>query len=173
MAAPTLEDARRHLSISSTAQDAELMEYLATAQSLIERRTGAFAPTSRTHTVRTNGSALLLSHRPVVSVESVTDAAGVSVDTSGAAIDATAGIVHLSLTPGVYTVTYTAGLTDVPDALKMAALITLRHLWNTKRGNTRRAADDDTMQNGTGAGYALPWMAVEMCAPFDLVQGVG
>ena len=177
MATPTLSDLKTHLDITDSTDDAELTAYLSAARAQIERRVGYLAATSVSETVRARGAMFLLSHRPIQSITTVAAATSttptfVAADLS---FDGRAGTVWLTDggdLSGTYVITYSSGMATVPDAVFLAVLITARHLWNTKRGNTRRPSEDSSFQSASGAGYALPWQAIELIAPYDLMQGV-
>lgn len=181
MAAPTLADAKAQLNISSTntTQDAEITLYLSAAQSMIERRVGTFTVQSWTETITTHANDLLVSHRPLVSITSVTPAlkSFPTFDVTTLGFDGPAGRIYrtdLGTLAGSYVVTYTAGLSAVSDNVRLATLIALQHLWKTQRGGSSRPGlgQSDEFQANTGAGYALPWMAVELLGSADLMQGI-
>ncbi len=174
---PDVEDAKRHLAIGATLtadQEADLEEALATAILMIERRTGPLTPKAFTQTVHSRRGSVLLDKRPVISIDSVTALTGSAPSAGDLWADPVTGVVSGRDGSGVvgdFTLTYTAGRSDVPDNIRRAVLRTVRHLWNVQRGNTRRPTDDDSMQSTSGSGYALPWAAIEMLGSDDLVQG--
>lgn len=176
MPAPTLEDAKAHLNITGSADDAELATYLGAARRAIERRTGPLEAEAFTQTYRSRGGDILVDHRPVQSLTSVTASTGsLSFDIDSLSFDSRAGVVfRLDGGPiaGTFVLGYTAGLDAVNDNIHLAVLMVLRHMWNSKRGNSRRPTEDGSFQPQTGAGYSIPYAALDLLGDDDLLQGI-
>lgn len=177
MGVPTLTDAKVELNLTGTSQDALLQRRLGAARSMVERRTGPLEPLPFTETFTPRSLAVAVAHRPVRSLDAVTAVNGtLGFALADLTFNSQSGVVRRidggSLAGGTFELQYTAGLEDCPDTLALAVLIAVRHLWNSQRGNTRRPTDDDSYQSQSGAGYALPWAAIELLGDYDLLQGV-
>ncbi len=175
-----LSDAKDHLNIpqANTASDAEIMSWIATIESALERYTGG-PLVNRSVTERaemmSNQTVILVRQRPLVSVTQILSAGGGVIDISGGLdIDANAGTVRRVLGLPFYgpfftwlpkvTVTYVAGWgTAVQPAFSSAARIILAHLWESQRGPASLpglgGGDVVTMP---GFGFAIPNMAAEL-----------
>ena len=177
MAIVTLAEAKALLNKTLSNDDAELAVYLDAATEVVEGLCGPCSVQTFTETVP-GGSSLLLSHRPVVAVQTVAaTAAGVTSPVAPGAlvIDGAAGVA--STPAGAYVgdqvVTYTAGRTVVPASLKLAAAIIVGHLWDTQRpagGGGRRVpgGGDDV---SVVMGYAIPNRALELMNTYRLPDG--
>ncbi|MFI0900567.1 hypothetical protein [Streptomyces sp. NPDC020983] len=159
--------ARRHLDgLSSSTSDEELQLWVDAATSAVEKARGeAVDEREFVDEVAVVGRTVTLAHIPVVSLLSV-----VAVDT-----DATWDVGVLRVSPsgvvtaisgpalqGTVLVTYTAGQADPPAPYKVAGLIILQHLWETRRGTMgpRHGGDDEMYVPQLG--YAVPRRAVEL-----------
>ena len=176
MGAPTLDDVKAYLNITVTDKDDELTLFLGAARRVIERRVGPLEAEAFTQTYRSRGGDILVSHRPVQSLTSVTVLTDtLAFDIEDLSFDSRAGVVYrLDGGPiaGTFTLGYTAGLDAVSDNVHLAVLRQVRHMWNTMRGNTRRPTDDDSFQSQSGAWYAIPYSVLELLGDDDLVQGI-
>jgi hypothetical protein len=168
-----LDDAKRHLNITTTTEDAELTDFIDRAVTRLAHEVGPLSPTdvSERHT---GPGPLVLRQTPVLSVTSVdNDGTAVTPD-----VDLATGIVYasgLSRRQRSITVTYTAGYDPLPADLRHAALELLRHLWATQRGNTPGGARAGLL--GTEGGdpttaaamqsYSLPYRVLEMIRPYQ------
>lgn len=167
----TLAEAKAHLNITGVSDDEEIMGMVEAVTTPIERVAGSVLPAS--YTERHDGARpmIALSHRPVLSVTSVTLPGGTTVAPPGYELDADAAV--LTRMAGAYrweweagriTVSYTAGLAAVPAHVRLAALIVVQHLWETQRGGPR----DQRFTGGggegwsPGMGFALPRRALEL-----------
>jgi hypothetical protein len=174
----SLQDAKDHLNITSTAYDTELQSKIATIQANLEKLCGGPILT-RTVTERVRvsdyGTALAVRQRPLVAVTSITDiAAGTSISTADLDVDTNAGVIRRKLgLPFLgrgpdYTVVYTAGWgTAVPAAFNEAARIILEHLWQTQHGPSARPAfgGEETITL-PGFAFAIPNRAAELLSPY-------
>ncbi len=95
-----------------------------------------------------------------------------------AASDSTARRADITTPPSVgsrctsprIAVTCTAGLSAVPAHVRLAALITVQHLWETQRGGRDRRFTGNEDAWNPGMGYALPRRALELLG--DQVSGI-
>jgi hypothetical protein len=160
--------ARRQLDNLSTtsASDDELQLWVDAAISAVEKARGETVDVqSFTDEVAVVGRSVTLAHIPVVSLTSV-----VAVDT-----DTTWDVAALRVSPsgvvtavsgpalqGTVVVTYTAGQANPPSNYKIAGLIILQHLWETRRGTMGPAHGGDGEVYMPQLGYAVPRRAVEL-----------
>ncbi|WP_433382797.1 hypothetical protein [Streptosporangium sp. CA-115845] len=168
----TLAEAKAHLNIpaSRTGDDEEISRFIGALTAPIERHVGIVLPVTVTERCWGGRRSLLLAHRPVQSIGSVTLPGGRTVPGSGYDLDGDAGVLHrmagghLSCWErGRIAVVYTAGLAAVPAHVRQAALIILGHLWETQRGTmgTARATRDDEVWDPR-FGYSIPRRALEL-----------
>lgn len=161
----SLADAKDQLKITGTASDDAVRGYIGSATKVIERATGQTAvKRSFTEGCTTTLGRVVLSHVPVVSVDSISSSDGtVTWDTTATEVN-DAGILASTGTPltGDLTVGYTAGLSIIPENYMLAAQIIIEHLWDTRRsdGPPRRAGMETTMVPGLG--FAVPNRALEL-----------
>ena len=166
----TLAEAKAHLNITSGSDDAEIMGMVEAVTEPIERIVGSVLPQAYTERHDGDRAMIALSHRPVLSVTSVTLPGGGTVTPPGYELDADAavltrmaGIYRRAWEAGRIAISYTAGLAAVPAHVRLAALIVVQHLWETQRGGPR----DQRFTGGSedwspGMGFALPRRALEL-----------
>lgn len=179
MALPTLQDVKAQLNIQSATDDDLLTRYLGAARTLVEARVGPLQVTSFTEDVETRASAFLLSHRPIVSIVSVTPKllTWPSFAPTDVTFDARSGIVYrtdLGTLAGAYSVTYTAGWANCPDTWHLAVLVTVEHLWKTTRGGSRRPTQGgpDMLATRQGHPWSLPPAALELISDGPWYGGI-
>lgn len=176
----SLAELKRHLKKdpAKTDDDAELLEFISSACSMIKDRIGPVSPAPFTqvewckHSYRRR--TIVLEQRPVIEVSSV------MVDgTVVPEADADAGVDGwiLSSGPGLLDhsrhwpwgrveITYQAGRTPLPGNIRLAALELASHLWrsmkltNAGNGRPNPAAPDDLALRGVS--YALPYRVREL-----------
>jgi hypothetical protein len=176
-----LQDAKDQLNIpqSNTASDAEIASFIAAIESALKRYTGGplvnKVITAERAEMMSNQTVILVRQRPLVSVTSITGAAGAAIDISaGLDLDANAGLIRRQLGLPFFgpffqwlpqcNVTYVAGWgTSVPPAFNSAARIILQHLWQTQRAPSLQGP----LAGGAevtlpGFGFAVPNAAAEL-----------
>ncbi|GAB3884576.1 hypothetical protein [Terrabacter terrigena] len=175
----TLPEVLRQANVPADAdgrQLAELDMMREAAQEVVEGIVGPVLWRTVTDTVQAYGGLAVLGTRPVVSITSVTDSnsTAVTFTTTG-----TAGVLTglgRWLSGRNLTVSYVAGRTSCPTAIRLATLIIAVHLWQTQLGNTPAAGALPVEQplDGTQiiAGYAIPNRAIELLAPYRLPAGI-
>lgn len=178
--APTLRivglaEVKEHGNITTNASDQELLDFIGTAQQMIENLVGAVVPTTVTETYTSTGSRLWLRRAPVLSVTSVTEYTGTTALTP-----LTAGDWTLDPETGALTrnygwwagdsvqVVYRPGRSPIPEAIRWAGKELTIHLWRstqTLRGGRGRGSADDTAA-AVGAGFGLPNRVEDALRPF-------
>jgi hypothetical protein len=174
-----LQDAKDMLNIpqATTTWDSELLGWIASIQSSLERFTGGpvinTSITERVEAVQ-GLTKMLLRQRPVVSVTSITsESSGGSLSLADIKIDTNAGTLQRALGLPFYgpffmwqpwfLVTYVAGWgTSVPAAFNLFGRIVIQHLWETQRGPAALPMVSEETVNVPGFGYAIPNRAAEL-----------
>ncbi|WP_242890263.1 hypothetical protein [Actinomadura litoris] len=172
----SLADTKAHLNMSPsrTSDDQELRGFVLAATAVVERHVGAIVRTSHTEVFDGGRESVTLSHAPVMSVTSVTES-GTPVSAGGYSLDATSGVLTRRLGDyahcwrygiGTVAVTYVAGRTTVPANVSRAALIIIRHMWETQRntsgGRPQLGETDLITTTAAGATYSIPRRALEL-----------
>ena len=174
----SLEEVKAHLNKDPELHDddAELEDTIDAAQDMIVAKIGPVLPTVYTETRPGGDAFVLLTHRPVLSITTVSENADYGTPTivapGGWKLEAGTGVLtRLStreqpqLWAGGYSgvdVTYTAGLNPVPANIRMATRELVAHLWRQSQlGRARRTnrGPEDDVQPAT---YALPYRVAEM-----------
>lgn len=178
-----LAQSKRHLNVpaTDTSQDAEIQDMIDAAVEWVESRVGPVTRRTYTDVVWPSGEVLLLNHAPVISLTSIAGAHGYS-DTYAVGdvfLDSEAGIVRLATrrtwTTNPLTVTYVAGRASIPAAIRTAALLVLKSLWETQRGAS--VSPEALLQGGAdvaevpGMGLAV-WRAEKLLEPYLLPPAV-
>lgn len=174
-----LQDAKDHLNIpqATTTWDSKILNWLASIQSSLERRTGGPIIT-RSITERVEAvsgmTRLCLRQRPVVAVTAITsESSGGSLSLADIKVDANSGVIQRSLGMPLYgpyfawqpwfLVTYTAGWgTSVPGAFSDFARIVVAHLWETRRGAVALPMTSEEAVIVPGFAFAIPAAAADI-----------
>jgi hypothetical protein len=167
----TLTDAKRHLNLTTTVNDAELQPMIDSAEATIGALVGQLSVSSVTERYVSTGGAIRL-RNPAVG-DTITSAVHLWSGMTLAPTDVELVLGCLTRRYGVgmiagpWDVTYQAGRSTVPADLLMAVKELVRHLWDTQRGPTRRpgSAPDGP---APGAAYLLPNRVQELIAPYLL-----
>lgn len=180
--APTLRivglaEVKEHGNITRTDSDRELLDFIGTAQQIIESLVGVTVPQTVTETVYDASQVLWLHYSPVLSVTSVTEY-GTPVDPSLYTVDLFTGTITRTDRRNWYgaatsavTYVYRAGRTPIPEGIRWAAKELTISLWRStqaQRGGRGRGETPDTP-----TGYALPNRVKEALEPFLLLPVVG
>lgn len=172
----SLTDAKTALNINTTTYDGELPNYINSAIEAVESICGSMSVTSFTDVVRGCGT-LTLTNTPVVALTSVTGEWMGALDVSLLAVSDT-GVVRAIrgtylILDDWYTVVYTAGRSTVPASATAAAIVYLKWMWATRRGNSARPSQGgDDLTNVPGLGL-VPARFVELLDPIRLGPSVG
>lgn len=169
MATLSLSEAKTHLNISSSSNDAEIELVIAAAEAAIAKRVGPLASTNVTVRVE-GGWSLVLPVIPAISLTTVTPVGGSAL--TGLHLDAAAGVVTYDSGAGFparyYDVVYVAGRAECPDDLLMAVKELVRHMWTTQRGGTQRPGSQpsEALSNSLpGSAYAFPFRVEQLISP--------
>lgn len=170
----TLQELKDHLNIPQTSfgDDTELDLHRGAAQEHVEALIGPVLQREVVETYTTRYGGVVLFTPPVLSVTSVT-----ASDVALTGYTSVLGLGMLSgLTSRNVTVTYTAGRTSCPDAVRLAALIIAGHLWELQRGASSPSGalpvDAFDQAAPTGLGYLVPNRALELLSPYLLAPGI-
>ena len=177
MPLPTVDDLKRYLNKTSTADDAELSDMLDAAVDMVQGLVGPVTSQTVTEThYGVHSDVVVLRQVPALALSAVSGrtypgAAPTSYTLTDYVLDPDTGLVRMVSGyqfGGDVTVTYSAGRTTVPAAVSLAILIIAGHLWNTQRGVSPTALQDpEASAFQSPSGYALPNRALELLAPFN------
>ncbi len=176
----SLAEAKTHLNITGTGDDDELRNFLAAATELIESKVGVCVRRTFTDRVNEGHPAIVLPHRPVLSVTSVTSAqpGGPTWATAQLVVDGEAGTV----TPlwgapvfwwGPWDVVYVCGRQVIPERFLHACKELVRHLWETQRGAAPPSVlqGEEVFTTSTGFAFTYPRRVLE-AIDADMVPAV-
>lgn len=183
----TLQAAKDYLNIRGTGDDAELQGFLDDAVAAVEDIVGPLSATSVTDVYDTHGWRIVLARTPVQSVQSVSiqpwlGAAAID-DTAAWEVNPQSGVLRRKLTGGalpwtgpgtVFTITYTAGRTDVPGPVNRAILMQVAQMWRSQRGampQPAQGAPDQPPSYPGNYGFLAPEV-MELLRPYLPPPGV-
>jgi hypothetical protein len=178
----SLSDAKEHLNIPAdrTTDDEELRRFVEAVTEIVESGPdwGVGPVAVRTYVDRIHPHAtpaLVLRHRPVLSVTSVTAVldGGTTYLPADLDVDGQAGIVvrraaaGLWFTGGPWDAVYLAGRRQVPANISHAGRIILQHLWSTQRSRDIRrppiGTSGETLEvRAAGMTFSVPRRAIEL-----------
>jgi len=176
----SLRELKQHLNkdLDSTEDDEELANFIDAAQDMIVAEYGPILPTIYSEVHAGWDHVILLNHRPVLSITSVSESfdsgAPIPVSGSGYDLDKPTGLLRRFSAPGVpalwagayqgVQVVYVAGQDPVSQKVRLAAMELAAHLWrNTQVGRARRTragAEDEGA--AVGLGYSMPYRVREL-----------
>lgn len=165
----SLARTKQHLNLDTTTDDEELRGFIAAVTKPIEDYLGrkvARQTVVERVTLASGSRTYVLASVPVISVTSVEQIDGSSswtpdqldVDTPTGTVTVLSGNTAFR---GDLRFTYLAGESAVEENIQMAALITIKHLWETQRGNVGVQFGDEYGPISP-APYALPNRAKDM-----------
>jgi hypothetical protein len=147
----------------------DLRLYIAAATPVIEDIVGTVAKQNFTQTIHKGWSFAALYERPVNSIISVVypDATPLT----GYTLKADSGMLDLGLVAAdEVTVTYSAGLTAVPQNVRLATRELVRHWWQQGM-QAQRGVPQSADEAYTPMGYAVPRRVMELCGPSKKISG--
>lgn len=138
----TLAEAKEHLNVTGTAQDAEITAFVDAATAFVERHIGPVVEQTVTETVTPTSSGLIFLSAPVISITSMTAAYG----HPGTYTVADWFPKKRSIVIGYgkdaghptwpLTIVYVGGYAAVPGDIKQATLDYIKWRWMSQRGAT-------------------------------------
>lgn len=171
MSALSLDEAMKHLNITSDDNADELQDVIDAAEAVIARKVGPLSATATTSRVEGCGRmALALPVVPVISLTSVTPTGGTAVTLADLNVSVRSGVVTGNVVPfcffaDTYTVVYQAGRASVPDDLLYGIKEMVRHMWRSQRGGSRRPGSEEQPQT---PGFLIPFEVQAVIAPYEL-----
>lgn len=159
-----LPEVKAHANVTSSVADIELEMMRGAAQDVVEGLVGPVLHRVVTETVTARSGVVVLRVAPVVSLTTVTPVPSVLP-----VLDGPTGILRGVV--GTVDVAYVAGRTSVPDAIRLATLIIAGHLWETQRGSSPTALQEEDPAPA-GIGYAIPNRALDLLGPYLLPPAV-
>jgi hypothetical protein len=174
----SMRDAKEHLNIplDRTDDDRELLGFLVAVTAVVENHIGAVLRAEQTTTFDGGLDSIVLPVTPILSVTSVTES-GTAVDASGYSLDAASGVMRrlsggrpIGWRAGIgnVVVDYVVGRTSVAANVSRAALIILKHMWETQRnaGGGRPGLASEVSDPATyvvnPSSFAIPYRALEL-----------
>lgn len=162
-----LDEVKDHLDITTDANDAELLTFIASVTPVVEDYVGDIQ--SKTYSERHRaGDYFDLRHGPATAVLSIADyltdailwyPISVKLDPELGRIYPKDGVTF-SLARA-YSVNYQTGRSVVSDNVRMAAKMIVAHNWKTQRGALVRFPGSDDTQLPPGFTYSVPRKALE------------
>jgi hypothetical protein len=177
----SLADAKKHLNLTKTDHDDEVRSWVESITAGVEHFAGVCVRRTVAERHDVNGvRTLCLRRTPVLSLTSVVAilSGGTDYAVADLELDGPTGIVQRldgGRLCGPLRVTYTAGRTVIPAAIRDAAKVILQHLWRTQnpQGRTRLGGEDYAVTEPLpGFGYAIPHRAMQLLEPDRLPPGV-
>jgi hypothetical protein len=170
MALVTLDAAKAQLNATNVGaiDEVQLQLYIDAVTKPIEDACGrTIDARSFTQVMTVNGAAAVVLRRvPVIEVTAVaTQDASQTWDPGDLYVDPDTGVVTVKSGPafsGDVAFVYVAGENPVTANHQLAALITIEHLWETKRGTMTVGLGGDMEPWTPGMGFALPHRAVQL-----------
>lgn len=181
----TLDEAKKQLNKTSSADDDELQVYIDAATAIVEDYCGTVVSRTVSEWHAPSGSVIVLNEPHVVSVTSISDYYGgtaTELTTDEYLLDPSLNGLVTKLSSGVpvnfaprVLVTYVAGMSPVPRAINLAARIIVQHLWRTQNGGAGLPSvlDEDVDTVETSSGYAVPNRALELLRPYRRGPSIG
>jgi hypothetical protein len=192
-------EVRAEINETSTADDSELVGFIATATAVVEEMVGSILPTQVTETHNGGGRFIVLHHAPIVSVDSVVEYAGVSAvpltaqplagsvfDGYGYTVDLQAGVLRRQSSGWSWPfaagndnvmVTYTYGRQVVPSYIRQAVLELIRVNWRPQRSAgpslLNPAGSDAPDTAASSQAFYVPEVVRQMLAPAMRAPRVG
>lgn len=169
----SLAEAREHLGLTATTDDAQVAWFVQVASDAAETHTGLIWRRTAIQATFDGGGDHLQLRRPVLSVTSVVQD-GVTLPASSYVLDGRRGWLYRygswawsSLAPQNITVAYVAGPVGglIPDGVRQGALVMLQHLWETQRGASAAPRRGAGTEWTPGMGFSVPRRVQELWDP--------
>lgn len=177
----TLADLATWMNAAAYATDDALDEALNAALEWVTDQVGPIESVARQYVVWPSGHSLVLNDDHLVSVESIEDPDGNTVDVPAKRVNLLAGVIEVQprgrITRGPWLVSATTR--NHGDSVRMAVKIIASHLFDVHRGRAAAGsaagylANAQPVGDGTmGTGYAIPRRAEHLLAPFVRTRGL-
>lgn len=173
----TIADIKPQLSMTGTADDAQLSNYADVASDIVEQWCGPVTLRAVANELAYGtGSGFVLRGCPVSTLDSVTYSGlnGTSIypipSVADFTFDPESGVVSRldgARVDGPYRVSYTTGYEAPPPWALLAGKLVAQNLWETRRGPRRPGAGTDSVTTG---GFAIPNQAAAVMAPHRRVR---
>lgn len=155
MSVLSLPEAKAHLRMKETDNNAGLQEVIDHAESIVGLDAGPLSVQAATTVRVSGGPQLVLPLAPVDAVTAITSTDGQTIDLTTVTVNKAAGLVYFTdgwtgFRSASYDVTYSAGYTTVPDGLMWGLKECVRELWMTQRGARGAGTGQTTPTGGTG-----------------------
>lgn len=151
---------------SGTSDNDKLTDVLTSASEWVEFRLSSYLEvTAVTESIHTRGWTMSPSKRLLAAVSSITrEQTSTVISADRYKVDTTNDLIRFyrAVTPGWYTLAYTAGMSSIPKRAKNAGLELARHLWLTQNGSVGRGRSDDDIP--VPMGFAVPRRVDELLA---------
>lgn len=197
----TLAEAKTQLSLTTTAHDIELQDFVDSVPTIVENRVGKVLPVAVVEWPEPTRGAVLFLRKRLATITSVTGYQGATALAFTQAADPTAGGAQtylleqdlrrltrigssgndMSWCSMRVKLAYTAGFTVIPEPIQVAARIILQELWKTRRGakpidgavRATRAGAPSESTPGIPPGFKIPHQAELLLAPYSPAPWVG
>jgi hypothetical protein len=171
----SMEEFKAQLRRADTTDDLMLRSYLVSATDVAEWAIGGpMAPTTFTELTMIRSWWVAPKYRPLISVTSITPELGGVLDSSAYVVDTNRnGIrVRWGALAGWYTLVYRAGLSIIPERVKLGGLIIAQHLWQVENGGGGLPFPGANDTQYVPMGFAVPSRALELLGAGSLVPGI-
>lgn len=180
--AVAVDDVLDYLNMDTATMDdqAELEQYISAAVEVVEMYCGPILVRAVTDYDHCGDRSVLLEKTPAVELVSITSVDGAGHDVTGYRVVRESGLLRPAgagrMPHGLFDVAYRAGwaetVTDVPPALALACQVIVAHLYGDQRRPTlgpQPDYGDPYPQTPPGSGFAIPYKARDLMAPFRMV----
>lgn len=150
----------------------DLRLYIAAATPVIEDIVGTIVKVDFTQQIQKGWSFAALYERPVNSITSITFPDLTTLTADEYTVNTNSGMLYLDApTKDVATVVYSAGLTAVPQNVRLATRELVRHWWQQGMQAQRGGPSVPSDEVFTPMGFAVPRRVMELCGPSKKVSG--
>jgi len=158
------DEALEFLGMKTSADIDELRRFIATTEAAWYAEGLPGESQVRTDEVRGDRPAIALERLPVIAVTAVSEGHDASpLDPARYHVRTAAGVITSRSADFAdpVIITYTWGFATVPDDIKHALMLLLKHLWETQRASNRRNGEPDV-----GSAYTWPNRVLQLARPY-------
>lgn len=178
----TLAEVKAALNITSGTDDTELQAIITAVEQGVNGLCGYSESTPFTETIRSVNGHIIVKHRPILSVTSITGQQYGTIATSGVFFTEETSIIRptyngICFYDDWYTVVYNAGRTAMPAAIKHGTQIIVQHQWQVRRGvatggnRSPGQGGQDDVSTMPGISYAIPNRAIQIFRDAGYLRG--